>query len=248
MLLPAYTFDTSPVGFYFFFELPTFLFFSLFTAILYFWGKVSVQVIYIGKYGKTKRKQLEAALFIFNIILYVIFTIFLFIQIAVNVDNNQQTCAVGDLNQILGGADHYSINLGYQVLMASLCCVMCIAYVAGSTAILSLFRGSIIKPTQHRRNLIQKITIFACIFTIFFLIRSALFLYAAITTSTIPVLVWTIFETVPVLGLLYMQLPPKWQNWKTAMGSNMSEMSRERQSERERTTASAPPPIRSFST
>jgi len=48
LLSPPNTFTYNPIGLYFIFELPTFLFFSLYTVILYLWGKIILHAAHLN--------------------------------------------------------------------------------------------------------------------------------------------------------------------------------------------------------
>lgn len=219
MLVPASAFTGNESIQFIIFELPSFLFFSVFLSIIYLWVNVTLKA---SQWRKRKgflgdAETVSRNLFIVaNIILYAIFIVFMFLISILPSIEKASVCFLGTQNNSLRNSSFYRTKLAYWVIVASLCVIISVGFLIGATSLLKLVlsveRTGVNKHSQggHRSRRMNKlilITIVAVVCTVFLLIRAGLFLYAAITSKAINIMVFVLLEVVPSCGLLYYLRP-----------------------------------------
>lgn len=219
MLVPSASFIGNESIQFIIFELPSFLFFSVFLSIIYLWVNVTLKA---SQWRKRKgflgdAETVSRNLFIVaNIILYAIFVVFMFLISILPSIEKPSVCFLGAQNNSLRNSSFYRTKLAYWIIVASLCVIISVGFLIGATSllrlVLSVERTGVNKHSQggHRSRRMNKlilITVVAVVCTIFLLIRCALFLYTAITSKSINTMVFVLLEVVPSCGLLYYLRP-----------------------------------------
>jgi len=118
-------------------------------------------------------------------------------------------CSLGSLNQHVRNQQEYNINLAYNIFVALICTTICIGFILASGSVL-LPMLAMLNRNKRRATLFNRIKLISFIAltcTICFLIRTALFLYSAITTNSITVIFFVLLEAIPNLGLVYYLRP-----------------------------------------
>lgn len=219
MLVPSSAFVGNESIQFIIFELPSFLFFSVYLSIIYLWVQVTLKAsqwrkrkVFLGDAETVSHNVFIIA----NIVLYAIFVVFMFLISILPSIEKPSVCFLGAQNNTLRNSSFYRTKLAYWIIVASLCVIISVGFLIGAASllrlVLSVERTGINKHSQggHRSKRLNKlilITVVAVVCTIFLLIRSALFLYAAITSQPINIMVFVILEVVPSCGLLYYLRP-----------------------------------------
>lgn len=219
MLVPASAFTGNESIQFIIFELPSFLFFSVFLSIIYLWVNVTLKA---SQWRKRKgflgdAETVSRNLFIVaNIVLYAIFIVFMFLISILPSIEKASVCFLGAQNNSIRNSSFYRTKLAYWVIVSALCVIISVGFLIGASSLLKLVlsveRTGVNKHSQggHRSRRMNKlilITIVAVVCTIFLLIRSGLFLYTAITSKSINTILFVLLEVVPSCGLLYYLRP-----------------------------------------
>lgn len=219
MLVPASSFTGNESIQFIIFELPSFLFFSVFLSIIYLWVNVTLKA---SQWRKRKgflgdAETVSRNLFIVaNIVLYAIFIVFMFLISILPSIEKASVCFLGAQNNSIRNSSFYRTKLAYWVIVSALCVIISVGFLIGAASLLKLVlsveRTGVNKHSQggHRSRRMNKlilITIVAVVCTVFLLIRSGLFLYTAITSKSINTILFVLLEVVPSCGLLYYLRP-----------------------------------------
>jgi hypothetical protein len=219
MLIPSSTFVGNESIQFIIFELPSFLFFSVYLSIIYLWVTVTLKASqfrqrkgFMGDAESIARDVFVVA----NIVLYAIFIVFMFLISILPSIEKPSVCFLGAQNNSLRNSSFYRTKLAYWCILAGLCVIVSVGFLIGASMllrlVLSVERTGVSKHAQgsHRTKRMNKlilITVVAAVCTVFLLIRSALFLYASITTKSINIIVFVLLEVIPSCGLLYYLRP-----------------------------------------
>jgi len=144
------------------------------------------------------------AIITLNVMLYIIFIVFLIVLVNEVNQPKPPTCSLGVFNVDNSWS---SIVVAYQSIIAAISGLLSISFIVALLGFSSTIKKTRMGP--HTKEAIAKIHAFAILCTIFFLIRSILFLYTAITKTPIPVLLWSLVEFFPLLGLFYLLFPKR---------------------------------------
>ena len=219
MVVPSNQFVGNESIQFIIFELPSFLFFSVYLSIIYLWVNVTLKA---SQWRKRKRflgdaESISRDVFILaNIILYAIFIVFMFLISILPSIEKPSVCFLGTQNDTLRNTSFYRVKLAYWCIVAGVCVLVSVGFLIGAFSllrlVLSVERSGVSKHAQgdrqaKRMNKLFLITGVAAVCTVFLLIRSALFLYAAITSKPINTMVFVMLEVVPSCGLLYYLRP-----------------------------------------
>jgi hypothetical protein len=217
VLLPANAFGKGMDSIEFIvFEIPTFMFFSVFTAIAYLWLTVVMKTYYLGrKYVVRKREwQLKRGFVIANCLMYLIFVLFIYLIAIVPTRSKTSPCFYGDLDTTNNSAT-YRIKLAYWIFQLVVSVILCVAFVSAATALMHIVLGlrknsgvslkSTRRQKKEQRTYTQMwiITTVALVCMVFLLIRSSIFLWAAATGQPLNVIIFVLLETIPQLMLLF---------------------------------------------
>jgi hypothetical protein len=227
VLLPANAFGKGMDSIEFIvFELPTFLFFSVFTAIAYLWLVVVMKTYYLGRRGKVsqKEKQLRLGLALGNCFMYLVFVLFIYLIAIVPALAKTSPCFYGNL-QTTDNRASYRIKLAYWIFQLVMSILLSAAFLIASVSLLKLVLG--LKDTQQKNTgptptlagplkglkgrarsqrhyqQIYIISVVAAVCIIFLLIRSCIFLWAAATGRALNVIVFVLLEAIPQAMLLF---------------------------------------------
>jgi hypothetical protein len=219
MLIPSANFVGNESIQFIIFELPSFLFFSVYLAIIYLWVNVTLRASqfrkrkgFMGDAEAISRDVFVAA----NIFLYAIFIVFMFLISILPTIEKPSVCFLGSQNNSLRNSSFYRTKLAYWSIVAGLCVLVSLGFIIGASMllrlVLSVERTGVNRHAQgsHRSKRMNKlilISVVAAVCTIFLLIRSALFLYASITSKSINIIVFVLLEVIPSCGLLYYLRP-----------------------------------------
>lgn len=138
VLLPADAFGTGLDSIQFIvFELPTFLFFSVFTAIVYLWGLVVLRTYYLGKRGlvATREHQMRRGILWVNVIMYLVFVLFIYLIAIVPTLQHNPPCFLGSLSTQNNKAT-YNIKLTYWIYQFIVSVVLSTGFLAAAAALL----------------------------------------------------------------------------------------------------------------
>lgn len=214
------------------FELPSFLFFSVYLSIIYLWVNV---VLKASRFGRRKGflgdvETLSRDVFVvFNLLLYMIFIVFMYLISILPSLEQPSPCFLGAQNNSLRNSSFYKVKLAYWSIVAGLCFLVSLGFIAGATSllrmVLSVEATGITKHNQgdarsKRMSKLYLITAVAMMCTLFLMVRAALFLYSSVTSKPINVMVFVLLEVIPSLGLLYYLRPYWFLSWFRSSGTS----------------------------
>lgn len=203
------------------YELPTFLYFSVFTVIMYLWTMV---IINTRRFGRTKNltgsKALFVALVLANVFMYFIFVVFIYLTAILPTKTQASPCFLGNLDSASSTVEH-SIKVAYWIFQCVVSVLLCLGFLISATAmlkmIMSLRTGTL---GSEQSNVSSKggdvlsfqlliITSVALVCIVFLLVRSILFLVVAVNNSSIQIMTFCMLEIIPQLMLLIYIRPPR---------------------------------------
>jgi hypothetical protein len=230
-LLPPNTFRNGLDSIQFIvFELPTFLFFSVFTVIMYMWLLVVMKAMLWAKRYVLERRErrMRLAFILGNCIMYAVFVIFIFLIAILPNIRAQSPCFIGSSDS-KSSTVTYKIKLGYWIFQFIIAMLVSIGFIIGAFLLSRTFWNSgvvpsspgrskdgksAISPRKQRRHTryatqIAIISSVGIICMIFMLIRAAIFLWAAKTGKSLNIIVFVILEVIPQAMLLFYVHPFK---------------------------------------
>jgi hypothetical protein len=231
VLLPPNTFRNGLDSIQFIvFELPTFLFFSVFTVIMYMWLLVVMKAMLWAKRYVLERRErrMRLAFILGNCIMYAVFVIFIFLIAILPNIRAQSPCFIGSSDS-KSSTVTYKIKLGYWIFQFIIAMLVSIGFIIGAFLLSRTFWNSgvvpsspgrskdgksAISPRKQRRHTryatqIAIISSVGIICMIFMLIRAAIFLWAAKTGKSLNIIVFVILEVIPQAMLLFYVHPFK---------------------------------------
>lgn len=209
VLLPANTFNanTAPAEFTIF-ELPTFLFFSVFTSIIYLWLLVVAKTGVLGnrKAMKTRRALMLRILVIGNLTMYFFVILFIILIAILPRLVKSAPCFLGNANDEAKGSNvSYKIKLAYWIFEFVVSVTVALAFLISALLLLRLMlrSGKALKRSRKYSTPVLIITVVAIICSIGLIIRNSVFLWAAATGHTVNVLIFAFLEIIPQAFLLF---------------------------------------------
>jgi hypothetical protein len=206
VLLPANTFRNGLDSIQFIvFELPTFLYFTVFTVIMYMWLLVVLKAMLWARRGElsTKERRMRLGFILANCAMYLIFVVFIYLVAILPAKQKGSPCFFGSSDSQSGSVT-YRIKLAYWIFQAVVVCLVSAGFVTGAAMLGRTFHKSTKSNKQAKYyTQIAIISTVALVCIIFLLIRAAIFLWAAKTGRTLNVIVFVILEVVPQAMLLF---------------------------------------------
>ena len=199
------------------FELPTFLYFSVFTVIVYLWIIVVMSTKHFGKKTALDQKSIavRTVFILVNVFMYAIFVVFIFLIAILPAATKQSPCFLGNLDSAITSVEK-SIKIAYWIFQLVICVLLCIGFVVAASGLLhtviqlrkrDLGRKEAVGKAKKRANAADVqmviITIVAFVCVVFLLVRSIMFLDAAVNGSTIHVIAFCLLEIVPQTMLMF---------------------------------------------
>jgi hypothetical protein len=203
------------------FELPTFLYFSVFTVIVYLWVIVVLNTRHFGKKSAmNKYRPLVRSLFAaMNIFMYFIFVAFIFMIAIMPQATKQSPCFLGSLDSAVTSIER-TIKISYWIFQLVISVILALGFAVSTVLLLNIIRK------LNRRNLGRQegqkgesrrairranetdvqmiiITVVAFVCVVFLLVRSAIFLDVAVNGTTLHVIVFCMLEVVPQTMLVF---------------------------------------------
>jgi hypothetical protein len=207
--LPANAFKPSAAaGQFVVFELPSFLFFSVFTTIIYLWLMVIAKTGVLGnrKAMKTRRKIMFRTYLAINLLMYLVFIIFIILIAILPKLQEKSPCFLGSASSDATGSNvSYTIKLAYWIFQFIVSVAVGLAFLVAAFMLLRLMshsQGVRSKKGSSSKPLII-ITSVAVVCSIVILIRSSVFLWSAKTGHAVNVLVFAFLEIIPQAFLLF---------------------------------------------
>jgi hypothetical protein len=190
---------------YLLFELPTFMFFSLYTIVLFLWNQVLIKQSVMAK-GRSRVmiKKAFIAYLIANCVMYAIFVAFVLIY------RFWEGTAIACADEIdsTTSQDRFYITLAYRIFIAIVCFGVSVAFMVQGIKFIIVFRKHKMVNTSGKKARIRiLITFIAVLCTGLFIGRTIVFLYAAVTGNQVVVVIFVLFEALPSYALLYYLRP-----------------------------------------
>jgi hypothetical protein len=195
--------DSQPAARYVFFELPTFLFFSAYSVVLFLWTQIIQRTKVLKR--KTKFHAERILLAVLNVIFYTVFIIFI---ILFSTQGTQRSpCSFSSAqDQARLSANQRSLGIAYQAVIAIICLSLAVIFCVQGGRLILMLRGLRRHESAIRRQTRLLLTTAAAICTISFVIRSFVFIAASAGTS-IPAIIFVLLEVTPSMTLLWMIKP-----------------------------------------
>jgi hypothetical protein len=205
-------------------EIPTVFFYLIYTSILYLWFMIINAVVKLSK-KKMNEKIAFNRYLIINVLVMLSFIILIISYYLVS-GLKVPPCKVPSATDITesGGGKHMA-NIVYLVFIAILSIITTVAYLY----IGSWFLIEVIKTNQstaiERKDIIIMTIVILIMFSIIFIVRSAVVLWSAVTNATIPLWAYVILDILPILTTLYYIYPPHKTRVSNTPTSNRSKSS-----------------------
>eukprot|EP00029_Vermamoeba_vermiformis_P007526 TRINITY_DN3282_c0_g2_i1.p1 TRINITY_DN3282_c0_g2~~TRINITY_DN3282_c0_g2_i1.p1 ORF type:complete len:1659 (+),score=273.96 TRINITY_DN3282_c0_g2_i1:37-4977(+) len=207
--LPVNSFKEFYIVQYLLFELPTFLFFTIYTITLYLWSGVLIKqsVLSKGK-ARVRVRRIRTVYIIVNAIMYAVFVALVLLNQFL--PQSEQECKIGSASNATSA--RYYIILAYQIFIAAVCFGVSLAFmIQGIQFILIFKKAKMVNTSGSKDKRRQLITFIAITCTALFIGRTIVFLYAAVTGNPVTIIIFVLFEVLPSLALLYYLRPYDWQ-------------------------------------
>jgi hypothetical protein len=213
VLLPANTFRGGMDSIQFIvFELPTFLYFSVFTVIIYMWLLVVMKAMLWARRGEVNRRerQMRLGFILANTLMYIVFVIFIYLIAILPAKQKASPCFIGSSDSKSSSVT-YRIKLAYWIFQFVIVFLVSIGFTTGAFMLSRTFWKSgggnvTARQTAKKSRYSMQIAIISSVgltCMVFLLIRSALFLWAAKTGHSLNVIVFVILEVIPQTMLLF---------------------------------------------
>jgi hypothetical protein len=190
---------------YLLFELPQFMFFSLYTIILFLWNQVLIRQSVVSK-GRSRGRIRRALIgyLVANAFMYAVFVGFVLIYRFW--DSSTEVCAI-DISTA-ATQDRFYITLAYRIFIAVVCFGVSLAFMIQGIKFIVIFRKSKMVNTSGKKSRVRiLITFVAVLCTALFIGRTIVFLYAAVTGNQVVIIIFVLFEALPCYALLYYLRP-----------------------------------------
>ena len=198
------------------FELPTFLYFSVFTVIVYLWILVVMSTQHFGKRSaiRTKKRTIRNLFILTNVFMYFVFVIFIYLIAILPSRTKPSPCFLGNLDSAVTTVEK-SIKIAYWIFQLIVSILLAVGFVIAAIGLLriviqlgkrDLGRKEQISPNKKTNSAnVQMliITIVAGVCVVFLLARSSVFLDVAVNGTTLHVIVFCMLEVVPQAMLVF---------------------------------------------
>lgn len=200
------------------FELPTFLCFSIFTVIMYLWIIVVIHTRHFDdkKRMSGKKPMVRLAFLLMNIFMYFVFVVFIFLIAILPQATKKSPCFLGSLDSAVTTIER-NIKIAYWIFQLVISVLLAIGFLAAALSLLRVILSLRTRDIGRQARFINKgseraaaadvqmiiITVVAFVCVAFLLVRSSIFLHAAVTSSTLHVIVFCILEVVPQSMLIF---------------------------------------------
>jgi len=190
--------DLGIAGDYLTFELPTFLFCSMYSSILYLWSEVVILTRKL-RTGKTEVKTVFNLYVLFNLLLVVVFLVYVLLF-----NLWEDATLPCQINLSKASESKRIINTAYLITIGVITLGMALLFIVeGLMLFCYIFKLNKRRAKKKTCSSSFLTTIFVIIFTLCFLTKSILYLISAsINSFTFPLLLFVFFEIIPSGGLL----------------------------------------------
>lgn len=198
------------------YELPTFLYFSVFTVIEYLWLTVILRTKMLGNRRATQRHRriLLNCLVGANVFMYAVFVVFIYLLAILPEKTSPSPCYLGNLDSAIPEIEQ-SIRVAYWTFQMVVSVLLSLGFIATTGGLLYLVSQTA-KIRQSRTSNRQGsaswlaanvqliiITVVAFVCVVFLLVRCILFLDVAINRGTLKVIVFCVLEVIPQAMLVF---------------------------------------------
>jgi hypothetical protein len=200
------------------FELPTFLYFSVFTVIMYLWILVVINTRHFGKRSAMNEKKpvLRLLFIMMNVFMYFVFVVFIFLVAILPQATKKSPCFLGNLDSAVTSIER-TIKIAYWIFQLVVSVLLAIGFLVAAIGLLrivaSLNSRDLGRQERYSKRKARRaaaadvqmiiITVVAFVCVIFLLVRSSIFLNVAVNSSTLHVIVFCILEVVPQAMLVF---------------------------------------------
>jgi len=198
-LLPGDSLAADPVSTLFVFELPSLIFFFMYTSVLYTWAKMIYRVKSLRFQGVGVKAIFRAFIGV-NIGVLAIFIIFIILYYSIT-EVKPLPCLQGVAQTKV--ANRFFVNLAYNAFIAFVSvCLAIVFLVLGVTLVRQM------KIAKKRGKVILRMSLAITVsYPPMFMIRSALLLWSGITGGVVPIIVFSLLEIVPSAVMVYYIMP-----------------------------------------
>ena len=193
------------------FELPTFLYFSVFTVIVYLWVLVVLNTHAFGKKrGQGSRRKLARTAFILlNVFMYSVFVVFIYLIAILPAATKLSPCFLGNLDSAITSVER-TIKIAYWIFQLVVSILLAVGFLISLIFLLRILvslkkrdLGNKGKSSDKTDTQMIIITVVALVCVVFLLVRSAIFLDVAVNTTTLHVIVFCLLEIIPQAMLVF---------------------------------------------
>jgi hypothetical protein len=200
------------------FELPTFLYFSVFTVIVYLWLIVVLNTQHFGKRAAVKQrtKTIRTVFILMNVFMYFIFVIFIYLIAILPNSTARSPCFLGNLDSAVTSVEK-SIKIAYWIFQLIVAIILCVGFMVAAVLLLRIVRSLQKRDLGRKERASSRsrggghssdvqmiiITVVAFVCAIFVLVRSCIFLDVAVNSTTLHVIVFCMLEMVPQIMLVF---------------------------------------------
>lgn len=190
----------EPVASMVLFELPTVLFYVMYTSVFYLWSEMIYRVknLLIG----TRRTVVFYIYICLNVILGVIFVVFILVFFFTEGESARLPCQAFQLRP--NASSRHMINVAYLVFIAILSVLFALAYLAIGSY---LMRSPLVRSSKFRKRLFRMTALITATFASMSIARSLLMLLSALIDIPVPIIVFSLLEVIPAFGSSSSHLP-----------------------------------------
>jgi hypothetical protein len=198
-LLPGGSMTANPVSVLFVFELPSLIFFFMYTSVLYTWAKMIYRVKSLRFQGFGVKAIFRAFIGV-NAAVLLIFAIFIILYYVIP-EVKPLPCLRGEATEKV--ANRFFVNLAYNAFIAFVSVALAVVFLAlGVTLIRQM------KIAKKRGKVILRMSLAITVsYPPMFMIRSALLLWAGISGGIVPIIVFSLLEIIPSAVMVYYIMP-----------------------------------------
>jgi hypothetical protein len=174
----------------------------MYTSVLLLWVKVIVSVIKL-RVAVARRAVTQRLYWALNAAVLAVFVAFIvaFYTVA---EPQPLSCQAAEVRPRF--LERRVVNVVYLVFVALLSILTALAYMVMGALFLRQMAGR--HAVTKRLDVVLMTVVLLVTFAAFFVIRSCLLLWSALTAGVLPLLVFALLELVPSFALLYYMLPP----------------------------------------
>jgi len=207
-MLPNDLLSGSPLGSLMLFEVPTVLFYTLYSTVLYLWARIvlSSAIIRTGScVGFNSRKGLLRVYIGLNLSVVILFIAFLIAYYVVGDASVLPCVASSTLTGRTAWSVRRNVNLAYVVFLAILAVLS--ALMISVLGLVFIRRVNSMTDKHKRRSVLILTAAVLVVFIVCFLVRCVLTLWAAVVDSMLPLAVIALLELLPATALIVYLVP-----------------------------------------